>query len=57
MQVSGDDDPNADRLENGVEISNMTGELAYIPQIVADAAREWDGSDPIRQVPLGTVGE
>ena len=30
------------------EISNMAGELAYIPQMVADAARDWDGSDPIR---------
>jgi hypothetical protein len=33
------------------EISNLAGDLAYIPQMVADAAREWDGSEPIRTLP------
>ena len=33
-----------------LEISNMAGELAYIPQMVADAARDWDGSEPIRKI-------
>jgi len=32
------------------EVSNMAGELAYIPEMVADAARDWDGSDPIRTI-------
>ena len=32
------------------EMSNLAGELAALPQLVADAARNWDGSDPIRQV-------
>jgi hypothetical protein len=32
------------------EISNMAGELAYIPETVAEAARTWDGSDPIRRI-------
>jgi hypothetical protein len=31
-------------------MSNLAGELAALPQMVADAARNWDGSDPIRQV-------
>lgn len=30
------------------EISNLAGELAYIPEMIAQAAREWDGTDPIR---------
>jgi len=34
------------------EISNLAGELAYIPEMVAEAARDWDGTDPIRQIPL-----
>jgi catechol 2,3-dioxygenase-like lactoylglutathione lyase family enzyme len=33
------------------EISNMAGELAYIPQMVADAARNWDGTEPVRRIP------
>jgi len=28
------------------EMSNLAGELAALPQMVADAARDWDGSDP-----------
>jgi catechol 2,3-dioxygenase-like lactoylglutathione lyase family enzyme len=32
------------------EMSNLAGALAALPQMVADAARNWDGSDPIRQV-------
>lgn len=32
------------------EVSNMAGPLAYIPEMVADAARDWDGSDPIRTI-------
>ena len=39
------------------EISNMAGDLAYIPQMIADAARDWDGSDPIRTMdPNATTG-
>jgi hypothetical protein len=34
------------------EVSNLAGPLAYIPQAVADAARDWDGSEPIRRVDL-----
>lgn len=30
------------------EVSNLAGELAALPQFIADAARDWDGSDPIR---------
>ncbi len=32
------------------EVSNMAGDLAYIPQMVSDAARDWDGSEPIRVI-------
>jgi catechol 2,3-dioxygenase-like lactoylglutathione lyase family enzyme len=32
------------------EISNMAGDLEYIPAMVADAARDWDGSDPVRKI-------
>lgn len=32
------------------EVSNLAGELAYIPEMVAQAAREWDGSNPIRRI-------
>lgn len=32
------------------EVSNLAGELAWIPEMVAQAAREWDGSDPIRTI-------
>jgi hypothetical protein len=32
------------------EISNLAGDLAYIPEMVAQAAHEWDGSDPIRRI-------
>jgi hypothetical protein len=32
------------------EVSNMAGDLAYIPQMVADAARDWDGADPVRSL-------
>jgi len=32
------------------EVSNLAGPLAALPQMVADAARDWDGSDPIRIV-------
>lgn len=30
------------------EVSNLAGPLAAFPQMIADAARSWDGSDPIR---------
>jgi hypothetical protein len=32
------------------EVSNMAGELAYIPEMVSDAARDWDGTEPIRTI-------
>lgn len=32
------------------EMSNLAGDLAAIPQMVADAARDWDGRDPIRSL-------
>lgn len=32
------------------EVSNLAGPLAALPEMVADAARDWDGSDPIRVV-------
>ena len=32
------------------EVSNMAGDLAYIPEMVADAARDWDGSEAIRVI-------
>lgn len=32
------------------EVSNLAGELAYIPEMVAAAARDWDGSDPVRTI-------
>lgn len=32
------------------EIANTAGELAYIPEAVAAAARGWDGSNPIRTI-------
>jgi hypothetical protein len=32
------------------EISNMAGDLAFMPEAIAQAAREWDGSDPIRKL-------
>jgi hypothetical protein len=28
----------------------MAGDLEYIPAMVADAARDWDGSDPVRKI-------
>ena len=34
------------------EVSNLAGPLAALPQMVADAAREWDGSDPIRVIEM-----
>lgn len=32
------------------EISNLAGDLAAIPEAVAEAGRNWDGSDPIRRL-------
>lgn len=32
------------------EVSNLAGDLAYIPVMVAAAARDWDGSDPVRLI-------
>jgi catechol 2,3-dioxygenase-like lactoylglutathione lyase family enzyme len=34
------------------EVSNLAGRFAALPQMIADAARGWDGSDPIRVLEL-----
>jgi len=34
------------------EVSNLAGPLAQLPQMIADAARGWDGRDPIRVIEL-----
>ena len=34
------------------EVSNLAGPLAVFPQMIADAARDWDGSEPIRVIEM-----
>ena len=34
------------------EVSNLAGPLAALPQMVSDAARGWDGTDPIRVIEM-----
>ena len=34
------------------EVSNLAGPFAVLPEMIADAARGWDGSDPVRVLEL-----
>jgi hypothetical protein len=40
-----------------IELSEMGGRKVEIYEMVAEAARMWDGSDPIRELSSGTSGQ